>query len=186
MSDKSNPIGAHVNAENLSFTSASVKSRLEVARDDLLGEFAKINKVNGYRTDVKDCVGAIRFPDLIQVFPEIGLVITQVQYTPINDACSAFDATAKVIVQGAVWKDTTTKNYSRELQTATDALAQDMGKVIADFFTSKINTNDHRWNVVKRDGWKIDSFTDLGQKGNVGVVFATFSIHLRNMGQNLD
>jgi hypothetical protein len=90
-----------------------------------------------------------------------------------------------VAVQGAVRGDTPSGEYSKELQSATEALAHDMGKVIAKIFKEHIVANDHKWNVLYKEGWKIDSFIDLGQKANTGLVMATFSVHVRNIEANL-
>jgi len=181
MSDdfRGNPIASFAVADD-NFTSGENKSRLEVVQDDLLGEFAKVIRINGYRSDTENVIGAIRHPDMIPAFPEIGVVISQVRTDPKDDACTVFMQEAEVMVQAAIQIDTDPDEHPKNMQLAVGRMQHDLSRCMAGIFKTYITTNDHKWNV-KKEPFTMALFTDLGMKQDRAAIILTFKVHIRNL-----
>jgi hypothetical protein len=160
-------------------------SRYELAKNDIMNEFASISTDNGYRNNIASVVRALRHPDNINQFPEIGVVVPQMSVKGLDSGWSSFDTICDVFVQGVVSAKDSMKVDQLELQASVDSLASDMQRVVGELMTKYINTFqgdgiDRRWNILP-SAIRISTFTDFGQKQNKGVVLVEFQIQLRSM-----
>ena len=117
-------------------------SRLEKAQIDIINEFDNISKNNGFRNDVAQAIGAVRPSALIQVFPEIGVVIPKgsLSFGTGQTSDQSFDELATVYVVGTFEAETATNSDSPEFQLATESLIQDFAAVWANITTKNILT----------------------------------------------
>lgn len=158
----------------------SLISIFEIARNDIMKEFANISIENGYRNDVADVINAIRAPYKITETPEIGVVIGN-RDIAINDSTwTSSDIRCNVYVQGVVEAEDAMEKSSTILNSKMESLAHDMTRVIHGFITKNINNYPRgRWNVDPTQKVRIIMGIDFGDKVTKGVVRAEFIIQLR-------
>lgn len=155
-------------------------SIFEIARNDIMNEFANISVEAGYRNNIADVVNAIRAPYKITETPEIGVVIGN-RDIAINDSTwNSSDIRCNVYVQGVVEAEDVMEKSSTILNTKMESLAHDMTRVIHGFITKNINNYPRgRWNVDPTQKVRIIMGIDFGDKVTKGVVRAEFIIQLR-------
>lgn len=176
------PSGSEIlGAHEAGAESGDLISRLEIARNKILLEFANIITDNeAYRSNVVQVIPAIRNVDTISSFPEVGIELGETVFEPKGGTASAWDCVCPVFVQGAVEASASDKQYSEDLMNKLEALRHDFCKIMASIYLKYINNTGERWNVVYK-AFKIDKAADLGKNLNKGIVMLQFDIHLQAM-----
>jgi hypothetical protein len=156
-------------------------SRLEQAKNDIIDEFQVISVANGYRTTPKQVIGAIRHPNDINDFIEIGIEFGIENVKPIDQAWTTFNSTIPVFVAAAVKADTDLGNDDTNLEAAAELIRHDMKRVIATIMSKYVNTAGNWWNVSPNTaGIEFGSITGEGMKRNIAVVGCSFDIQIRH------
>jgi hypothetical protein len=166
-------------------------SRLEGAMDNILSAFRGITTANGYRNDAINVVKGIRPPDVITVFPEIGVEFGQTVVSPKDDARAVFDEITEVYVVAVVSPYTDTSQeaeISGELYEALESMAHDLRKCIAtSLLKTYVTSATNKWNVeLSENRLVLERFAFLGVPGNLGAVQTKFSIRVRALDSSFD
>lgn len=160
-------------------------SIFEIARNDIMSEFANISTENGYRNDVADVVNAIRAPYKVTETPEIGVVIGTREIAINDSTWDTSDIRCNVYVQAVVEEQDDMEKASVSLNNKMESIAHDMTRVIHGFITKNINNYPRgRWNVDPNQKVRIIMGIDFGDKVTKGVVRAEFLIQLRAVDEN--
>lgn len=176
---------AEFGSTDINAESGSLISRFELAKNDILAEFALINEDNGYRTASVKVVNAIRRIDhitsqLASGQAEIGVQLGKSMVSGLGQNWTSFESVVDVWVQAVIQTKTSSNDDATILNTAVEALRQDVLKVCGVLITKYINNFKGRWNFLPNPIEVIPSF-DLGDKGNVGGVALKFQIQLRSL-----
>lgn len=165
----------------------SLISRFEIARNDIINEFATISTDNGYRNNVVSVINAIRAPYKVTETPEIGVVLGTRSIRGEDDAWMVTSALCDVFVQAVVEEDEEMEDASQLLNDKLESIAHDMTRVLHGFFTSNINNIGRgRWNIVTSVPAKVTLGVDFGDKVSKGIVRMEFRIQLRSLGSDYD
>jgi hypothetical protein len=160
-------------------------SRFELAKNDILAEFALINTDNGYRTASVKVVPAIRRRDLIvqQLTTgeaEIGVYLGNSKTKGIGNAWSSYESNVDVWVQAVIKTQSVSNDDSLLLNEALEGLRHDLLRVCAILVKKYLNDYKGRWNLLPVPIEAVVS-ADLGDKNSLGAVGLKFQIQLRAM-----
>lgn len=160
-------------------------SRFELAKNDILAEFALINTDNGYRTSGVKVVNAIRRLDQITSqlpsgIAEIGVQLGKSNVTGLGQNWTSFESVVDVWVQAVIQTNSSANDDATLLNEAVEGLRKDVLQVCGILITKYINNFKGRWNFLPNQIEVVPSF-DLGTKGNVGGVALKFQIQLRSL-----
>lgn len=166
-------------------------SRLEGAMDNILSAFRGITTAAGYRNDVINVVKGIRPPDVMNVFPEIGVEFGQTVVSPKDSARAVYDEITEVYVVAVVNAYTETsqeQEISTELYDAIESMAHDLRKCIAtSLLKTYVNSASNKWNIeLSENRLVLERFALLGVPGNMGAVQTRFSIRVRALDSSFD
>ncbi|HEY4611421.1 MAG TPA: hypothetical protein VII11_00380 [Bacteroidota bacterium] len=166
-------------------------SRAEIVMNDLVAEFQAITTANGYRNDVKNVVKAIRPPQTIMEFPEIGIEFGNSDIAPKDDQRTLYDEIVEVNVVGFVAADLNAAQdpeSANKLYDASESLAHDIRKKIcADILTKKINDAANTWNVeLSENKLTVGRVMMLGAQRSIGLIEAQFKVRIRNLDSSFD
>ncbi len=155
-------------------------SRIELAKKDVIEEFKKIQKSNGFRNDVASVLPLIRSEDQITQYPEIGIELGPEKLQPLNDKWTVYDSNVTVFIVGTVESNTDTETDVPYAIDAMEALVHDMRKVVVTIFSKYINQLENRWNVSPKTKEIIFyRQSNLGNKRNKHLVETSFNIKVR-------
>ncbi|MCI0706041.1 MAG: hypothetical protein L0Y80_00970 [Ignavibacteriae bacterium] len=166
-------------------------SRTELVMNDLVSEFQGVTIANGYRNDVKHVVRAIRPPQTMMEFPEIGIEFGKSEIVPKDDQRSLYDEIVEVTVVGVVAADLNAAQDPESANTlydASESLAHDMRKKICtDILTKNINDAGNKWNVELSDNkLTVGRVMTLGAQRSTGTVKAQFKVRIRNVDPSFE
>ena len=166
-------------------------SRAEILMNDLAAEFQAVTIANGYRNDVKNVVKAIRPPQTIMEFPEIGVEFGSSEIIPKDDQRTLYDEIVEVNIVGVVAADLNAgqdPESANKLYEASESLAHDIRKKIcADILTKKINDAGNKWNVeLSENKLTVGRVMMLGAQRSTGTVKAQFKVRIRNLDSSFE
>ena len=169
--------------------SGDLISRLELAKNDILAEFALICTDNGYRTASVKVVPAIRRRDLIvqQLMTgqaEIGIYMGSEKLTGVGNAWSSYQSNVDVWLQAVIKTTASSNDDATELNHALEALRHDLLRVCTTLVKKYLNNYKGRWNLLPVPIEAVP-MADLGYKQSLGAVGLRFQIQLRAMDGSL-
>lgn len=157
-------------------------SRTEDMLAELIVELETISVANGYRTTPNQVINAIRDPDAVRDFPEIGIELGPEKLVPLDDNWSVMDTVVDVFIVGHASAATSIDDDSSELATATEALRHDIKRIVYKVMKKYINAALSKWNITPKQTISTEPTMGLGEKRNKAVVATSFSIRIRTQG----
>jgi hypothetical protein len=148
---------------------------------NLVTEFETISTAGGYNTDPVQVIPAIRQPNDIQDFPEIGIECGVERVRAEDAAWVVFESTVPVLIVAAVKASTDLGDEATNLEAAVEDIRQDMKRVIASIVSKYMNEAGNEWIIAANaNGIEVGAVEGQGLKRNIATVGCTFDVLLRN------
>lgn len=158
-----------------------MSSAIQQLKTILITEGQSITQANGYNTDIASVVPALRAPDVITKFPELGIFLGQRTFRQKDTERKIFDVDIRTHLQGVVSFDTSTDDGQTKLDEELEKFMQDMAKFISTIMSKYINA-DPKWNISFDNGApEFFPFPAVGKMQNKGVIITEFIVKLRNV-----
>jgi len=159
-------------------------SRTEDMLAELIVELETISVANGYRTTPNQVINAIRDPDAVRDFPEIGIELGAERLIPLDDNWSVMDTVVDVYIVGHASAATSIDDDSSELVAATEALRHDIKRIVYKVMHKYINAALSKWNITPKQTISTEPTTGLGEKRNKAIVATSFSVRVGRQGSS--
>lgn len=155
-------------------------SRTELALTDIVTEFELISTASGFRTDPANIFKAIRSPNKIVEWPEIGIEFGDEVLKPEDDGWTVFTTELPVYVVGTIKANTEEDDEGTNLRLEMEKLLHDMRRTVVSLLTKYITSATNRWNVTPNQEIVFERILGFDEnKINFGQVATKFRIQVR-------